>query len=176
MRFSKSLPILLLVILFAHACTPSVHIYKRSQVLMGTVVEITVVARDEERAEEAMTAAFKEIRRLEEIMSTYIPSSDISRVNAAAGLNPVKVHRDLILAVKKALEFADLSGGAFNISIGPAIDLWNVEKPERIPSEKDLAAIRPLTDYKNIIIDEGAGTLFLKKRGMKINLGGKIGR
>ncbi len=172
MRFSKSLPILLLVILFAHACTPSVHIYKRSQVLMGTVVEITVVARDEERAEEAMTAAFKEIRRLEEIMSTYIPSSDISRVNAAAGLSPVKVNRDLILVVKKALEFAHLSGGAFNIALGPAIDLWNVTKSDRIPSDQELEAIRPLIDLKNILVDDTADTIFLKERGMRINLGG----
>src|SRR3972149_3688772 len=110
MRFSKFLPILLLVIMFAHACTPSVHIYKRSQMLMGTVVEITVVAQDEERAEEAMTASFKEIRRLEEIMSTYIPSSDISKVNAAAGLYPVKVHRDLILVVKKDKVSVHLDG------------------------------------------------------------------
>jgi len=172
MRFSKSLPILLLVILFAHACTPSVHIYKRSQVLMGTVVEITVVARDEERAEEAMTAAFKEIRRLEEIMSTYIPSSDISRVNAAAGLSPVKVNRDLILVVKKALEFAHLSGGAFNIALGPAIDLWNVTESDRIPSDQELEAIRPLTDLKNILVDDISDTLFLKEKGMRINLGG----
>src|SRR3989304_9576703 len=172
MLFSKFLPILLLVIMFAHACTPSVHIYKRSQMLMGTVVEITCVAQDEEKAEEAMTAAFKEIRRLEEIMSTYIPSSDISRVNAAAGLSPVKVHKDLILVVKEALEFARLSGGAFNIALGPAIDLWNVTKSDRIPSDQELEAIRPLTDLKNIVVEDTAGTLFLTEKGMRSNLGG----
>lgn len=139
---------------------------------MGTTVEITVVAGNEAAADEAMTAAFNEIRRLEEIMSTYIPLSDISRVNAAAGLYPVKAHKDLILAVKKALEFADMSGGAFNIAMGPAIDLWNVTGSNRIPSHQELAAIRPLIDYKNIIVDEKAGTIFLKDKGMKINLGG----
>ena len=172
MRFSKSLPLLLLIIILAHACTPSVHIYKRSQVLMGTVVEITVAAQNEKSAEEAMTAAFKEIRRLEEIMSTYIPSSDISTVNAAAGLSPVKVHRDLILVVKKALEFARVSGGAFNIALGPAIDLWNVTESDRVPSDQELEAIRPLTDLRNIIVDEPTETLFLKEKGMRINLGG----
>ena len=172
MRFSKSLPLLLLIIILAHACTPSVHTYKRSQVLMGTVVEITVAAQNEKSAEEAMTAAFKEIRRLEEIMSTYIPSSDISRVNAAAGLSPVKVHRDLILVVKKALEFARVSGGAFNIALGPAIDLWNVTESDRVPSDQELEAIRPLTDLRNIIVDEPTETLFLKEKGMRINLGG----
>lgn len=164
--------ILPFIMISAVSCSPSVNIYKRSQVLMGTVVEITVVAQDEARAEEAMTAAFKEIRRLEEIMSTYIPSSDISRVNAAAGLSPVKVHKDLILVVKKALEFARLSGGAFNIALGPAIDLWNVTEADRIPSDQELEAIRPLIDLRNIIVDETAETLFLREKGMRINLGG----
>ena len=148
------------------------HIYKRSQMLMGTIVEITVVAKDEVTADAAMTAAFKEIRRLEEIMSTYIPVSDISQVNAAAGINPVKVNRDLILAVKKSLEFADLSGGAFNIALGPAIDLWKVTESDRIPSQEELESIRPLIDYKSIILDEKAGTIYLKEKGMRINLGG----
>lgn len=158
--------------LAAPGCNPSLHIYKRSQLLMGTIVEITVAARDEATAERAMTAAFKEIRRLEEIMSTYIPSSDISKINAAAGLHPVKVHRDLLFAVKKALEFANLSEGAFNIAVGPAIDLWNVEESDRIPSAAELEAVRPLINYKNIIINNKDETIFLKEKGMRINLGG----
>lgn len=154
------------------SCSPSPHIYKRSQLLMGTIVEITVVAKDEETADKAITAGFQEIRRLEEIMSTYIPSSDISHVNASAGIKPVKVHNDLILAVKKAIEVADSSGGAFNIALGPAIDLWKVTESDRIPADNELEAIRPLINYKDIIVDETSGTIFLRKRGMKINLGG----
>ena len=140
--------------------------------LMGTIVEITVVAKDEVTADKAITAAFKEIHRLEEIMSTYIPASDISQVNAAAGLNPVKVNKDLILAVKKSLEFAEISGGAFNIAIGPAIDLWKVTESDRIPAQEELESIRPLIDYKKVIVNEDTGTIFLMEKGMRINLGG----
>ena len=139
---------------------------------MGTIVEITVAARDERTADEAINAAFKEIGRLEDIMSTYKPESDISKVNTAAGRHPVKVHKDLILAVKKSLQFADISGGAFNIAIGPAIDLWNVTESEDIPAPSELAVIRPLIDYKNVIVNEGDGTIFLTKKGIRINLGG----
>jgi len=162
-----SLPVLLV-----SSCNPRTNIYKRSQLLMGTIVEITVAAKNEQKADEAITAAFREIGRLETIMSTYKPESDISRVNAAAGIHPVKVDKDLILAVKKSLQFADLSGGAFNIAIGPAIDLWNVTESEDIPTPAELAVIRPLTDYKNVIVNENDGTIFLTKKGMRINLGG----
>ncbi|MEK6560343.1 MAG: hypothetical protein AABZ07_01295, partial [Nitrospirota bacterium] len=74
--------ILIIVILLAgwalptflsNGCNPSLHIYKRSQLLMGTIVEITVAAKDERKADEAITAAFNEIHRLENIMSTYKP-------------------------------------------------------------------------------------------------------
>lgn len=173
--------ILIIVILLAgwalptflsNGCNPSLHIYKRSQLLMGTIVEISVAAKDERTADEAITAAFNEIHRLENIMSTYKPESDISKVNTAAGLHPVKVHKDLILAVKKSLEFADISGGAFNIAIGPAIDLWNITESEVIPSPAELAAIKPLIDYNNVVVNEKEGTIFLRKKGMRINLGG----
>src|SRR3989304_2203416 len=166
------LVVLTLPALLISSCNSRTHIYKRSQLLMGTIVEITVAARDERTADEAINAAFKEIGRLEDIMSTYKPESDISKVNTAAGIHPVKVHKDLILAVKKSLQFADLSGGAFNIAIGPAIDLWNVTESEEIPTPAELAVIRPLIDYKNVIINENDGTIFLTKNGMRINLGG----
>src|SRR3972149_2796592 len=156
----------------SHGCNPRTHLYKRSQLLMGTIVEITVAAKNEQKADEAITAAFKEIGRLETIMSTYKPESDISRVNAAAGLSPVKVDKDLILAVKTSLQFADISGGAFNIAVGPAIDLWNVTESEDIPTPAELAVTKPLIDYKNVIVNEKDGTIFLTKKGMRINLGG----
>ena len=171
-RILHSALFLLFITLSITGCSPSHHIYKRSRLLMGTIVEITVTAENEKKADAAITAAFREIRRLEEIMSTYIPSSDISHVNAYAGIEPVKVNKDLILCVKKAIEFADLSGGAFNIALGPAIDLWKVTESDRIPSSNELDAIRLLIDYKNVIVDKTAGTIFLKKKGMRINLGG----
>ncbi|MBI5193702.1 MAG: FAD:protein FMN transferase [Nitrospirae bacterium] len=139
---------------------------------MGTIVEITVAAENEKKADDAITSGFQEIRRLEEIMSTYKPESDISQVNASAGIKPVKVDKDLIIIVRKALGFAELSGGAFNIAIGPAIDLWKVTESDRIPSNRELDSVRPLIDYKNIIVNETAETIFLKKKGMRINLGG----
>lgn len=163
---------LLLLQTSSPGCNPTLHIYKRSQLLMGTIVEITVAAKDEKTADEAISAAFKEIRRLETIMSTYMPESDISKVNGAAGLHPVKVHNDLILAVNRSLEFAEASGGAFNIAIGPVIDLWNVTESEEIPTPEELAAARQLIDYHNVRVDVTSGTIFLTKKGMRINLGG----
>ena len=72
-------------------CQPEQAVVKRSQMLMGTLVIVTAVAADEETAQRAAAAGLAEIRRLEELLSTWIPSSEVSRVTAAAGSDPVQV-------------------------------------------------------------------------------------
>src|SRR4030066_1633224 len=91
------LVVLTMPALLISSCNPRTHIYKRSQLLRGTIVEITVAARTERTAEEAINAAFKEIGRLEDIMSTYKPESDISKAKTATAHHSVTVHKDLLL-------------------------------------------------------------------------------
>src|SRR5687768_12134542 len=66
-------------------------VIRRSQLLMGTLVEVTAVAQDNAMAQQAAVSALSEIRRLEQLLSTWISTSDLSRLNAAAGRHPVKV-------------------------------------------------------------------------------------
>ena len=75
--------------LFQPLATPMV--VKRTQMHMGTLVSITAVAPTEERAQAAIAAGFLEIKRLEQLLSTWIPSSELSAVNQAAGKNAVVV-------------------------------------------------------------------------------------
>ena len=161
------LPILLL------SCSRPTNTYKRSQLLMGTIVDITVVSDDEKKADEAIDAGFGEIKRLEQLMSTYIPDSNLSKINDSAGVLPVKADREVIYLIKKGIEFGDLTDGSFNITIGPLVKLWGIpEKGEFIPGKKEIEQLIPVIDYRNIQIDEVKGEVFLKKKGMKIDLGG----
>jgi FAD:protein FMN transferase len=153
-------------------CTSSPKVYTRSQLLMGTTVEITAVSTDEAKAYDAMTAAFGEIRRLENLLSTYIPASELSRVNQAAGINPVAVSLEVLYVVQEALRIAQLTEGGFNIAIGPAIDLWRVTDQPRIPTASELGAVRLLIQYENIKWDEKDRTIFLTQKGMRIDVGG----
>ncbi len=67
---------------------------------MGTLVTITAVAQSESVAQAAATAGFAEIRRLEELLSTWIPTSELSRVNASAGVMPVHVSPETLTVVQ----------------------------------------------------------------------------
>ena len=147
-------------------------VVKRAQMQMGTLVKITAVARSESVAQTAATAGFAEIRRLEELLSTWIPTSELSRVNASAGVMPVHVSSETLTVVQRAIQVAEMTDGGFNIAIGPAVDAWSVIESRRIPTESELEALRPLLDLKAVHADGRKQTIYLEKAGMQIDVGG----
>ena len=144
----------------------------RAQMQMGTLVKITAVARSESVPQAAATAGFTEIRRLEELLSTWIPTSELSRVNASAGVMPVHVSLETLTVVQRAVQAAEMTDGGFNIAIGPAVDAWSVMESQRIPTESELDALRPLVDLQAVHVDVREQTIYLGKAGMRIDVGG----
>lgn len=144
----------------------------RAQMQMGTVVKITAVARNESLAQSAATAGFAEIQRLEELLSTWIPTSELSRVNSSAGGMPISVSPETMTVVQGALQVAEMTGGGFNIAIGPVVDAWNVNEGRRVPTETELEDLRSLVDLKSVHADVWKRTIYLKKTGMRIDVGG----
>ena len=137
----------------------------RAQMQMGTVVKITAVARSESIAQAAATAGFAEIHRLEELLSTWIPTSELSRVNTLAGVMPVSVSPETMAVIQGAIQVSEMTDGGFNIAIGPAVEAWNVIENRRIPTEPELEALRPLIDLMSVHADAGSGRSFLRKQG-----------
>jgi len=165
------------VLLFAAGCafradTASPVVLKRAQVLMGTIVQVTVVAPTEARAQAAASAAFREIRRLEQLLSTWISTSELSRVNAAAGREAVKVSPDTLAVLAKSLEVGRLTQGGFNIAVGPAVEAWSVTERQHIPSEEELDRLKPLVNLEEIRLDSAASSAFLARQGMRVDVGG----
>ena len=144
----------------------------RAQMQMGTVVKITAVARSESIAQAAATAGFAEIHRLEELLSTWISTSELSRVNTSAGMMPVSVSSETMTVVQGAMQVAEMTDGGFNIAIGPVVEVWNVIDGRRIPTEPELKALRPLLDLKAVHVNVRERTIFLEKTGMRIDVGG----
>ncbi len=145
---------------------------KRAQMHMGTLVTMTAVASTHATAQAAITAGFHEVKRLEQLLSTWIPASELSRVNAAAGRLPVQVSRETLELLTRSLEMARLTEGGFNIAVGPAVEVWSVTERQHIPSEAELEQLRPLVDWVSIQVDESARTIFLPREGMRIDVGG----
>ncbi|MDT3777673.1 FAD:protein FMN transferase [Nitrospira sp. MA-1] len=154
------------------ACLAESALIKRSQMLMGTVVFVTAVGEDERSAKRAVKAGLDEIRRLEELLSTWIPTSELSKVNAAAGRESIQVSQETFEVLTRSLEMAQLTQGGFNIAVGPAVKAWNASGEGHVPPQEDLVALRPQIDLSQIQLDKKKRTVWLKLAGMQVDVGG----
>jgi thiamine biosynthesis lipoprotein len=137
--------------------------------LIGTVCSITLHGPAQE---DAFRKAFDRVREIENRMSVNIPESDIGRVNAAAGKSPVPVAEETLALVEKGLGFARLSGGAFNIAVGPLVTLWGIGTDlAAVPQDADIAAALGRIDFAKVAVNETEKTIFLQEPGMALDLG-----
>jgi len=145
--------------------------YKDTRVSLYTIVTVTVYADSKQDATIAIDETFNEMDRLGKLLNFYSDDSEVSKINQMAGIKPVKVSQDTVQVIKKALYISKVTDGAFDITIGAIVKLWDFEK-KILPDEKDIKAKLHLVNYKNVVIDENKSTVFLKRKGMKIDLGG----
>ena len=139
---------------------------------MGTVIEITLLGENEEATRKAALQAFHEIRRIEQAMSPRIESSDLTRINRSAGTEWVQVLPETVEVIESALKISELSMGAFDISVGPLVQLWSTATERKIPpSNEELQQKLASINFKDVLINPQRKVL-LKKRGMAIHLGG----
>lgn len=142
---------------------------------MSTSIEFLIWTAREPEARLAMDAANAEILRLEQLLTVWREDSEVSRINAAAGGEPVKVSAELIAILRGARAIHDASEGVFDVSFYGLKGLWRFDHQEAasiVPSDAEIAARLPLVDGSKIEIDEAKGTVRLAKKGMLINLGG----
>jgi thiamine biosynthesis lipoprotein len=95
----------------------SSNLFKYHQVAMGTVIEISLIADDEEAANKAVLRAFQEMKRIEMLMSPWLDSSDVTRINRSAGKERVKISPETFEVIQKAQEISELSHGGFDITV-----------------------------------------------------------
>ncbi len=171
----KTLLFTLMLIIGISSCSGPKTVQK-TESMMGTDVTITVVARNAKEGEAAIDAGMAELRRLDAMMSLYKDTSEITKVNLAAGKTPVVVSPEMIEVVEHAEKISALSNGVFDITVGPLVVLWQMRLKEgTVPTDPEIARVRTLVNYRNIVIDKKASTIFLKKTGMIMDLGGMKG-
>jgi thiamine biosynthesis lipoprotein len=144
---------------------------------MGTHLAFTAYTTeqiDETKTKRIFDDAVIEIRRLEMLMTTWRPDSEISRVNAAAGKGPVVVSKETYDVVAEALHAAVLSKGTFDITFESLHGLWKFDEDldPHPPTEAQVKAKLPLVNYRTVKLDPDKTSIFLEKEGVKIGLGG----
>ncbi len=146
------------------------QIFRQSRFTMGTSVEITVSQGASPKAEEAMEAAFREVERVDFLMSHYRPDSEVSQVTRNAGNKETQVSSETLEVIERAIYFSRLSEGAFDITIGPVFRLWNFREG-KIPDDRSLRENLKRVDYRKIKVDRVRSSVFLEDRRMELDLG-----
>ncbi|HSU50388.1 MAG TPA: FAD:protein FMN transferase [Segetibacter sp.] len=147
---------------------------KRVLKLMGNRFEISVVSDDEQWGENLIESAISEIRRIERLLTTFSENSQTNQINANAGIRPVRVDKEVFNLISRCIKISELTQGAFDITYG-SIDkrLWNFDKTmTALPDTSTAKKMVRLINYRNIVLDKEATSVFLKEKGMRIGFGG----
>jgi FAD:protein FMN transferase len=139
--------------------------------LMGTSVSVELWHEDAAQARRFIDAVLDEYRRIDALMSTYKPESEISQVNALAATHPVRVTDELFSIVARSIELSKLSAGAFDISYESVGYLYDF-RAHRRPSAEEISERIAAIDYRSITLNRSESTIAFARPGMRINLGG----
>lgn len=147
--------------------------YEYTQLHMGVQVQIQLYAPNEEKALEAVHAAFARYSQLNDILSDYKADSELNLLCDHAGKGPMHVSDDLWRNLERAQEVAKRSNGAFDPTVSPLVRLWrSARKLAVMPNSMELKKAKKLVNWRALKLDASSYTAELLKPGMKLDLGG----
>ncbi|MDD4858293.1 MAG: FAD:protein FMN transferase [Candidatus Krumholzibacteria bacterium] len=153
------------------ACSPK-EPYTKETFVMGTEAWVTIDGMDSPDAERAVEAAFREMYRIESVMSNWRSKSEISRLNAGSNGAPLEVSGELFSLVDSSLSYARATSGAFDVTVRPLVLLWGFQGEEtKLPTDEDIARALERVGFAKISLDSSKSTVMLP-RGMQIDLAG----
>lgn len=148
----------------------SKQLYEESFISMDTPMQLSAYGTN---AKNTVDESEKRLNELNDMASPTIVTSDVSKINRAAGKNYVKVHPEIIKMIETSQKYSKISNGVWDITVGPLVNLWAIgtDKAKK-PSDINIKTKLPLIDYKKVKINEKDNSVMLMKSGMAIDLGG----
>lgn len=147
--------------------------HKRKLFLLGSPFEMTVVAKDTVAANVYIDMAVAEVKRIENLISDWIPTTPISQINKNAGIQPVTVNDELLTLVERSLKISKVTDGAFDISYASMDKIWKFDgSMKAMPAPEAIKKSVEKIGYKKIVLDKDKKTIYLPEPGMKLGLGG----
>jgi len=166
----------LTALLLGSLSAPALTLHVKGKLVVGegaamdTLVEIRALDENTARAKEAVRAAYAEIRGVEDLMSAEKEGTEIYLLNHS-GTGWVELSEETLSVLRSSLEYSRLSGGAFDITVKPLVDLWmkEVKRTGRLPSPERLSEVRGRVGWEKLEVENGRAR-FLQE-GMEVTLG-----
>ncbi len=143
--------------------------------IMGTRIYVELWADDDEagkqQGEQAIDAVMAEMQHIDDTMSVYKPSSEVSKVNDLAAKQAVRISPELFKLLTTALEYSRITEGAFDITYASVGYLYDFRERKR-PSEQQIQSALPAVNYRHVVLDAVHSTVRFSQPGVRIDLGG----
>src|ERR1051326_2236312 len=159
-----------LLVLLVTSCPGNAveKMFSDSRPAMGTKFTIYLYAPDQASASAAFDASFDEIERVEEALSNYRDTSELSRINREAAAHDVTTDPEVFQSLQTSLDFARRSDGAFDITVGPLMRAWGFFRGEgRYPTPAQLAAARVHIGWQHVKLDPATRTVRFNEAGIE---------
>ena len=139
--------------------------------IMGTRITVELWSEDPAKAAKAIDAVLDEMRHIDETMSTYKPTSEVSQVNAHAADGPMHISKELFDLLTTALRYSEITDGAFDITYASVGYMYDFRKHVR-PDDAQIAKALPAVNFRHVLLDPANQTVQFSQKGVRIDLGG----
>lgn len=158
----------------APAESPPLQPVVEQRLAMGSMLTLTAWTSDQPRARAAFASVFAEFERLDGLLSVWREGSDVTRLNAAAGSDPVPVSRETRDVLRAAAQVSEWTEGKFDVTFGALAEIWKFDHDQdnRVPSPAEITARLPRIDHRAVSVDEATGTATIARRDIRVHLGG----
>jgi len=164
---------LMVAIYFSADTNKQVELDSGHRLVMGTFARAVVIAEDSNTAKKCIETALAEIHKVDDLMSDYKSDSEISRVNKNDAKTAVHLSQSTYEVLQRSIEFSKLTRGAFDITVGPLVDLFHsAEKKQVAPSKEQIAQAKSKVGFEKLKLDEQNRTVRFAVDGMRLDLGG----
>jgi FAD:protein FMN transferase len=168
-----SVMLLVMMIGAAEAASQTADESREYRYLMGTSVQVRAFGSDEGTRKAAINEGFAALAEVDRLMSNYRDDSELALVNGSAARAIVSVSDPMFSVLEAARRVSSASNGAFDITVGPLVRLWGLhDKKAHVPTVAELSAVRPLVDYRNVLLDAEHRTIHFARQGVELDLGG----
>ncbi|MFZ2147329.1 MAG: FAD:protein FMN transferase [Sedimentisphaerales bacterium] len=164
---------LIVVIYFSARSKRQIELDSGHRLVMGTFARTVVIAEDSNTAKKCIENAFAEIYKVDELMSDYKSDSEISQVNRDGFKKAVPLSKSTYEVLQRSIEFSKLTDGAFDVTVGPLVDLFRKAKDKQVlPNEDEIALAKLKVGFEKLKLDDQNRTVQFTVDGMRLDLGG----
>jgi thiamine biosynthesis lipoprotein len=166
----KHFLLMVIAVLVFSACAPAAQSeINRTDFVLGTVCSIRIIEGGSAKTADDI---FKRLKQIEDRMSANKEGTEIAAINAAAGISAVRVSEDTFWVIGKAIEYAKLTKGVFDPTVGPLVKLWNIGTDyAKVPLGTEITKVLKFIDYRKVELDAKSLTVRLQTAGMRLDLG-----